>query len=146
MVAEFAQRLMAADVDSLVGAGWREHSTERVNYRNGYRQRQWDIRVGTIDLEIPKLRHDSHIPRRRTRRVGIQRVPQRALAPNLVERPHERLNKEIRRRNPRRWDLAGPAAGNPRHPSGAHRTTRRVELTRDLGHGFLTSHAAFEAA
>lgn len=62
MVAEFAHRLMAAEVDAVVGAGWGEQSTERVNYRNGYRQRPWDTRVGTIDLAIPKLRHDSYFP------------------------------------------------------------------------------------
>jgi transposase-like protein len=62
MVREFAQRLMAAEVDALVGAGWGEHSTQRVNYRNGYRDRPWDTRVGTIDLAIPKLRRDSYFP------------------------------------------------------------------------------------
>ena len=62
MVAEFAQRLMAAEVDAVVGAGWGEHSTERVNHRNGYRQRPWDTRVGTIDLAIPKLRQGSYFP------------------------------------------------------------------------------------
>ena len=39
MVREFAQRLMAAEVDALAGAGWGEQSAERVNYRNGYRPR-----------------------------------------------------------------------------------------------------------
>jgi transposase-like protein len=62
MVREFAQRLMAAEVDALVGAGWGEYSEERVNYRNGYRERPWDTRVGTIDLAIPKLRRDSYFP------------------------------------------------------------------------------------
>ena len=62
MVREFAQRLMAAEVDAVVGAGWGEHSAERVNLRNGYRSRPWDTRVGTIDLAIPKLRHDSYFP------------------------------------------------------------------------------------
>jgi putative transposase len=62
MVREFAQRLMAAEVDAVVGAGWGEHSTKRVNYRNGYRDRTFDTRVGTIELAIPKLRHDSYFP------------------------------------------------------------------------------------
>ena len=59
MVREFAQRLMAAEVDAVVGAGWGEHSVERTNQRNGYRQRPFDTRVGTIDLAIPKLRRGS---------------------------------------------------------------------------------------
>lgn len=62
MVREFAQRLMAAEVDALAGAGWGEVSPERVNHRNGYRSRPLDTRVGTIDLAIPKLRRGSYFP------------------------------------------------------------------------------------
>jgi transposase-like protein len=62
MVREFAQRLMAAEVDVLAGAGWGEVSPERVNHRNGYRSRPFDTRVGTIDLAIPKLRRGSYFP------------------------------------------------------------------------------------
>ena len=62
MVREFAQRLMAAEVDAVVGAGWGEPSPDRVNYRNGYRQRSFDTRVGTIELAIPKLRRGSYFP------------------------------------------------------------------------------------
>jgi len=62
MVREFAQRLMAAEVDAVVGAGWGEASSERVNHRNGYRARPFDTRVGTIDLAIPKLRRGSYFP------------------------------------------------------------------------------------
>jgi hypothetical protein len=39
-----------------------ERSAERVSQRNGYRTRPWDTRVGTIALEIPKLRHGSYFP------------------------------------------------------------------------------------
>lgn len=62
IVREFAQRLMAAEVDALTGAGWGEQSPDRVNHRNGYRQRPFDTRVGTIDLAIPKLRRGSYFP------------------------------------------------------------------------------------
>lgn len=62
IVREFAQRLMAAEVDALNGAGWGEQSPDRVNHRNGYRQRPFDTRVGTIDLAIPKLRRGSYFP------------------------------------------------------------------------------------
>jgi putative transposase len=62
MVREFAQRLMAAEVDAVVGAGWGEVSLDRVNQRNGYRARPFDTRVGTIDLAIPKLRQGSYFP------------------------------------------------------------------------------------
>ena len=62
MVREFAQRLMAAEVDALAGAGWGEQSPDRVNHRNGYRPRPFDTRVGTIELAIPKLRRGSYFP------------------------------------------------------------------------------------
>jgi putative transposase len=62
MVREFAQRLMAAEVDVLTGAGWGEVSPDRVNHRNGYRQRPFDTRVGSIELAIPKLRRGSYFP------------------------------------------------------------------------------------
>jgi len=62
MVREFAQRLMAAEVDVLAGAAWGEGSQERLNQRNGYRQRPFDTRVGSIDLAIPKLRRGSYFP------------------------------------------------------------------------------------
>jgi transposase-like protein len=62
MVAEFARRLMAAEVDAVTGAGWGEVSPERRNHRNGYRQRPFDTRVGTVELAIPKLRRGWCLP------------------------------------------------------------------------------------
>jgi putative transposase len=48
-----AQELMDAEVTQLAGAGLHERSENRLTYRNGYREREWDTRVGTIDLHIP---------------------------------------------------------------------------------------------
>jgi len=62
MVQEFAEALMGAEVDALCGAGYGERSPERINRRNGYRERGWDTRVGTIELAIPKLRQGSYFP------------------------------------------------------------------------------------
>ena len=62
MVAMFAQLLMSADVDSICGANYGSRSPERVNRRNGYRQRDWDTRVGTIQLAVPKLREGAYFP------------------------------------------------------------------------------------
>lgn len=53
---------MAAEVDVMCNAGYGEVSSERTNSRNGYRPRQLDTRVGTIDLAIPKLREGSYYP------------------------------------------------------------------------------------
>ncbi|MFB5085398.1 transposase, partial [Symbiobacterium thermophilum] len=57
-----AQGLMELEVSQQIGAERHERSSERSNYRNGYRERQWDTRVGTIDLQIPKLRKGSYMP------------------------------------------------------------------------------------
>jgi putative transposase len=62
MVKEFAEALMGAEADALCGAGYGERSPERVNRRNGYRERDWDTRVGSIELALPKLREGSYFP------------------------------------------------------------------------------------
>jgi putative transposase len=62
MVRAFAERLMAAEADVLCNAGYGEVTPERTNSRNGYRARQLDTRVGSIDLSIPKLREGSYYP------------------------------------------------------------------------------------
>jgi putative transposase len=62
MVQEFAEALMGAEVEALCGASYGERSPERVNRRNGYRERDWDTRVGSIELAVPKLREGSYFP------------------------------------------------------------------------------------
>ena len=62
MVQEMAEALMGAEVDALCGAPYGERSPERVNRRNGYRERDWDTRVGSIELAVPKLREGSYFP------------------------------------------------------------------------------------
>jgi len=62
MVKAFAEAIMGAEADALCGAGYRERSEERVNQRNGYRQREWDTRSGTVELDIPRLREGSYFP------------------------------------------------------------------------------------
>ena len=62
MVQSVAEALMSAEADAICGAAYGERSPERVNTRNGYRDRGWDTRVGTIELGIPKLRAGSYFP------------------------------------------------------------------------------------
>ena len=56
------QILMEADVEGLIGAGRHERSADRLNYRNGYRERSLDTRLGSLQLRIPKLRQGSYFP------------------------------------------------------------------------------------
>jgi putative transposase len=62
MVKSFAETLMGAEADALCGAAFRERTSERVNRRNGYRERPFDTRAGTISLQVPKLRSGSYFP------------------------------------------------------------------------------------
>ena len=62
MISFTAQRLMELEVEGLTGAAYGERSAERMNQRNGYRDRLWETRAGTVELRIPKLRKGSYFP------------------------------------------------------------------------------------
>ena len=77
MIGLAAQRLMELEVEGLTGAGYGEKNPDRVAQRNGYRDRAWETRAGTVELYIPKLRKGGFSwafscrtgsPRRRSRR------------------------------------------------------------------------------
>jgi len=71
------QALMGAEASAQAGAGFGERTPERTNRRNGYRERRFDTRVGTLDLRIPKLRSGTYFPdwllepRRRSERALV---------------------------------------------------------------------------
>ena len=80
-VAVLAEALMEAEVSAQIGAGYGERSPARTTQRNGYRRRRWDTRVGTVELQIPKLREGSYFPallepRRRSERALLAVVQQ----------------------------------------------------------------------
>ncbi|MBN9215327.1 MAG: transposase [Microbacterium sp. SCN 70-200] len=54
--------LLSADADAVIGAEWGKPSPDRTAQRNGYRHRDLDTRVGTIDVAIPKLRQGTYFP------------------------------------------------------------------------------------
>src|ERR1700758_844190 len=62
MIGFTAQRLMELEVEGLTGAPYGEKSQERLVQRNGYRDRIWETRAGTVELRIPKLRKGSYFP------------------------------------------------------------------------------------
>ena len=58
----FINTLLSADADSVCGAAYGARDAARTNSRNGYRHRDLDTRIGTLDVAIPKLREGSYFP------------------------------------------------------------------------------------
>ena len=54
--------LLSAGADAGVGAEWGKPSPDRLSQRNGYRHRELDTRVGTVDVQVPKLRSGTYFP------------------------------------------------------------------------------------
>lgn len=90
MIQFVAQRMMELDVEGLCAAAYGERSAERANSRNGYRERLWDTRAGTVELKIPKLRRGSYSPGflepRRTAEKALAAVIQEAYVSGVSTR------------------------------------------------------------
>ena len=99
LLAYASERLMATEVDQLTGAAAGARSPERVNYRNGYRERGWETRVGRIELAIPKLRKGSYFPAflepRRTAEKALTAVIQEAYVQGVSTRSVDELVKAM---------------------------------------------------
>ena len=93
------QRLMEMDVETLCRAAYGERSDERVNSRNGYRDRALETRAGTVDLKIPKLRSGSYFPGflepRRTAEKALTAVIQEAYIQGISTRSVDELVKAM---------------------------------------------------
>ena len=99
MVQFMAQRLMDLDVEGRCGAGYDEKTPERVNSRNGYRERTWETRAGAVELKIPKLRQGSYFPEflepRRTAEMALTAVIQEAYVQGISTRSVDDLVKAL---------------------------------------------------
>ena len=95
MISFAAQRLMELEVETLCGAGHGERSPDRFNQRNGFRNRDWETRAGTVELRIPKLRKGSYFPGflepRRTAEKALTAVIQEAYVHGISTRSVDEL-------------------------------------------------------
>jgi len=62
LLTTFINTLMSAEADAVCGAAYGTVSPDRTNRRNGYREREFDTRAGTLDLAVPKLRAGTYFP------------------------------------------------------------------------------------
>jgi len=62
MIGFAAERLMELGVGAATGAGYGEKSADHLALRNGYRDKDWETRAGTVELHIPRLRKGSYFP------------------------------------------------------------------------------------
>ena len=94
-----SQALMEMEVEEHVGAGRHERSAERVGQRNGYRERSWDTRVGTVELKVPRVRDSSYFPSllepRRKAERALSAVVQEAYVHGVSTRKVDELVKAL---------------------------------------------------
>src|SRR5947208_4927727 len=90
---------MAMEVEGLTGAAYGEKNPERTNQRNGYRERAWETRAGTVELRIPKLRKGSYFPGflepRRLAEKALTAVVQEAYVQGISTRSVDDLVKAL---------------------------------------------------
>src|SRR5205823_961836 len=147
MVKDFAEALMSADADAVCGTGYGERSSQRVNRRNGYRERDWDTRVGSIELAVPRLREGSYFP---DWLLQPRRLPRVARPRRRYRRGRRRLAR-VRPRPGRarpRWREAGqlgraprPRRRDRRHAPGCGLATMPHPLHAQPAHPRAQEHA-----
>ncbi len=139
-IAEAAlQLIMESDVDGLIGAGRHERNGERTTWRNGYRERALDTRLGTLNLRVPKLRQGSYFPGF----LEARKTSEQALVAVIQGEPASRHRfKTAGERDRRRLDPSRrrPGAGNG---SQRHLEEHGVETVQGMSRARKRSGGSF---
>ena len=104
MVAEF---IMESETSQQIGAVPHERTSARVTHRNGYRERRWDTRLGTLQLQVPKVREGGYVPsfieHRKRSEQALVSVIQEAVVQGVSTRKIEKVLEQL--------GIAGVSAG-----------------------------------
>jgi len=99
MIGFAAEKLMELEIGARTGAEWGEKSKDRLAQRNGYRERDWETRAGTVELCIPRLRSGSYFPSflepRRMAEKALTAVIQEAYIQGISTRSVDDLVKSL---------------------------------------------------
>ena len=141
---------MALEVEGLCGAAPGERTPERTNRCNGYRDRRWETRAGTVDLRIPKLRKGSYFPGflepRKTAEKALVAVVQEAYVQGVSTRSVDELVKAMGMTGISKSQVSRLCAEIDEH---AFRLFGAGEVHSEDGHdccGLLDVHATLDVA
>jgi putative transposase len=141
-----SQALMEMEVQEHVGAARHERSAGRTGQRNGYRERSWDTRVGTVELKVPRVRHGGYFPSllepRRKAERALSAVVQEAYVHGVSTRKVDELVKALGMSGISKSLMSPNCAKSSMKRSSASVTDHSKALTPTCGSTPLTSRLA----